>query len=287
MKIKILVITIITIFCIHGIYSIVQFSELPKNSRDFSHEEIRRDFEIALKEWSENQDFMEIYNVQLDCDIDETFLKRDLNQKAFQNIFLQIDLFHKPIEINQVAMDYADEVYDSIRECLYRDTTYGNMIHQIDVYRYAGENKNGGCVGSRQMILTYTGKQNQVKQSKDELHAQTIAYDYVKELRQRNYFKDGGDEIPYGSPVLTRFGIDSVSQKLLIEIEMSTPEKHHMNAFKESLENLGNELFELFMMDKKTKKYLEENTVSAVVVKIVTAAENNDFHYEYCREIQD
>ncbi|MBQ7797315.1 MAG: hypothetical protein IJ374_12260 [Lachnospiraceae bacterium] len=263
----------------------MQSGKPPLNSRDFSHEEIRSDFETALDAWTANQDFLEIYDISLECDIDELLLKRNLNQKAYQNISLHVDIFHAPVEMTKEAMDHADEAYNSLYECLYRETTYGKLVYRIEIDRYAGEDKSGGSVGSRQIMTGYSGDQNKVAQPKNELKAQTIAYDYAEALRQKKYLKDGSEEIPYGSPVLTRFGIDSVSGELIVELEMSTPQEEHMEAFRESLDARGKEVCELLVADKKVLEYLKDNNVPVITVGFTTSHEGDDFYYEYRHEV--
>ena len=68
------------ILMMNGIYSIRKMSKPPLNSRDFSHAEIQQEFEFALVEWIMNQDYFDVYDVFLECNIDELLLKRDINQ---------------------------------------------------------------------------------------------------------------------------------------------------------------------------------------------------------------
>ncbi len=282
MRIKIFLAAILAVFCFHGVFSLAQFSKAPKNSRDFSHEEINASFEMALDEWKAGQDYLAINDISMECEIDELLLKRDLNQKAYQNISLEIDIFHESVEMTKEAMDYADQVYGSLYDCFYSKSKYGKLVYQIKVNRYLGSADNGADAGSRLMLTGFIDDQNHVPQPKNELKAQTVAYEYAKEMRQKKYLKDS-EEIPYGSPVLTRFGVDGTDE-LIVEFEMSTPHDENMEAFQESLDARGKELCDLLNANKHAVKYMEEHKITTITIRFVTVAEGDNFYYEYRQE---
>jgi len=271
------------VLMMNGIYAIKKMSKPPFNSRDFSHAEIQQEFESVLEEWILNQDFFDIYDVSLESNFDELLLKRDINQKAYQNIFLYIDIFHAPVELTKEAMDYADQAFQSIYERLYRGTSYGEFIYKIEMNRYVGEDKIGGSVASREFFPS--GSNKQVEQSKEEKAAQTIAYDYAKEMRKKKYLGGDGQEQPYGSPSLIRFGIDSSKGELVIEFDMSTPSEEDMEALYQSLASCTKELFELLKADETAVKYMKENDVTTLVVRFTKPKDYENHYYEARYEV--
>lgn len=268
------------VLMMNGIYAISKMSKPPFNSSDFSHAEIQQEFESALAEWKENQNLLEVYDISLKCTVDELLLKRDLNQRAYQNIFLYVDVFHEPIASTKEAMDNADQAYQSIYDCLTGNTEFGKYIYTIQLNPYAGEDETGLKLISREMHPRSKGDNTQVEISEEEKAAQTIAYDYAKEMRKKKYLGEDGQEQSFGSPSLIRFGIDSSTGELVIEFDMSTPSEDDMESLFYGLDTCGKELCQLLKGDKNAAKYIKDHNVSTAVVRFAKPKDYEDHYYE-------
>lgn len=271
------------ILILNGIYVVNKMSKPPLNSRDFSHADIRQEFETVLEGWATNQDFFDVYDISLECNIDELLLKRDINQKAYRNIFLYIDIFHAPVELTKEAMDYADQAFQSIYESLHRGTIYGKFIYKIEINRYIGKDKNGGIISSREFVSNVSNKQ--VVQSKEEKAAQKIAYDYAREMRTKKYLDENNQEQSFGSPGLIRFGIDSTTGELVIEFDMSIPSEENMEALFQGLISCIKELCVLLKEDKDALKYIKENDVTMLVVRFTKPTDYRNYYFEMRCEV--
>ncbi len=251
------------------------------------YEEVYENIEASLTEWADGQTLLPLDHATIEFTRD-IIMNEGFNYLLFSDLHAVVGLYYDPYKIDGPEYEMVDEAFDQVVEAL-KETLYGSFkIYDVTVLYYdtAKYGTGGSHRNDRKNSRPNTTYAEYVNDHlpADELHIQTIAFNYVKAFNEAEF----GDEenIPdVGAITMRRFGIKPDTDELYIEIPIYTLGKWgetKLAAFKSSLEGRSRELFELIVSDETVSKFLTDNKVSTVTVAFNTLWETKgEFYYTY------
>lgn len=260
--------------------------------------EIRGMYQAALDKWAGTQTLLEIDHISIDRFVNDRLLMDELrNEKKYSNIFLDVGVYFDPKKVGD-GESYANEyevtkqVYDQVRMALRKSEYDWLRIKELTVYckDLEGSTRNTDPLHPANDTLNVNLTSSlTMPQPEDELHVQTIAYEYVKAFN-KEFFSDTSIYFPYGEVTLRRFGIRPDAGDLYIEIPIYSvggTDDAEQTAFKNGLEGRSEELLNTIMADEKAVQYLCGHAVRTVTVAYYTPWETQGkFFYTYCYDLE-
>lgn len=229
-------------------------------------EEICKIYYDSLQKWRETQSLIEIDRVTAGCSRDELLMNEQANEKQYNNISVNVEIYYKAGEISSSDHELFDSITDQVIGAL-NETPYGRFkINEFNLDLYNSEN-------NFQKYNTSIGflKPDSIPpaQTEGEFNIQTIAYNFVKEFNRREFSHERFSR--HGNVTLKRFGIKSDTDELYIEIPIYEADySKDLDAFIKSLEGRSNDLYDLIIANEDALSYLEDNNVKTVTVSFYT-----------------
>lgn len=260
---------LIAVFLINGIWTIAQVDENTSvSTRDIPHRDILENFGDVLGLWADEQEWMEIEQLDIDCKIDDLLVETQTmagNQQAYRTITLTLNMYIDTISSKEyLYIDYQEVIRD-LQDTL-RQSPYYKYVRELNTNYYRADNSSFLYTESCEMIVVKRGGSTGVKQERKERKAQTIAYDFADKLGYKEFDDGNGTMRQYGFVQLTHFGVKEESNELYVEIEMPTAHKDHLDAFRISLERHADALQEEIVGNRTAVKYMNENNVEMISV---------------------
>lgn len=237
-----------------------------------SDEELRDILEGQLTPWKDEQKLLNIDRLSLTFTKDDLLMDENSNSRQYANLDVEVGLYCTQLQVLH-ASDDMDQAVREINE-IFDQSLYGLFkINKIEVNGYS----DGLYMYSQELNIDIGPA---ARLSPEELRAQTIAYDFVKELNQEEYSDPRYN--PHGEVTLHRFGIIQDTNELHIEIPIYTPgyrDAAQLQAFTDSLKERSADLFGRITGDAETLEYLNEKGVRTITVSFDTLWEKRGQFY--------
>lgn len=240
-----------------------------------SYEEICNILDASLQEWKETQAPFEVNQITTEYSRDELLMNAQANEKMFSNIFLNVGIHYDPEKVIGSEQELFDTIFDYIQNALMK-TPYGMKINELELSLYRNDAPRYiGKVGFARIDSI------DLPQPKEELHIQTIAYNFVEAFNRTEFSDERFSR--HGNATLNRFGIKSDTDELYIEIPIYEVDYNKdVEALKKSLKGRSNDLYDLIIANTEAASYLEDNNVKILTVAFYAPWDNQSYHtYTY------
>lgn len=228
-----------------------------------SDEELRAILEDQLTPWKDEQKLLNIDRLSLTFTKDDLLMDENSNSRQYANLDVEVGLYCTQEQV----LNASDDMDQAVREIddVFNQSLYGLFkINKIEVNGYL----DGSYMYSQELNIDIGPA---ARLSPEELRAQTIAYDFVKELNQEEYSDPRYN--PHGEVTLRRFGIIQDTNELHIEIPIYTPgyrDAAQLKAFTDSLKERSADLYGRITGDAETLEYLNKKGVRTITVSFDT-----------------